>query len=159
MRAVSSSVVKGHFFFQVQKQNFKNKFQHSKQRIVSTHCDIQTFYTCIYCGNVKKNFIQKENVFVIDMCSPFGGCIRQTTLDQIMAKSLHIILLPLHQNVTPLVYIYSETSIYLSRIYRSISVVPERILFKLWLPHLLFSQVRCFFFRPPTKTMNRGFTV
>jgi hypothetical protein len=54
---------------------------------------------------------------------------------------------------------YSETSIYRSRIRRSISMVPERILFKLWLPHLLFSWIHCFFFRPPTKTMNRGFTV
>jgi hypothetical protein len=53
----------------------------------------------------------------------------------------------------------SETSIYRSRICRSISMVPERILFKLWLPHLLFSQIHCFFFRPPTKTKNRGFTV
>jgi hypothetical protein len=40
-----------------------------------------------------------------------------------------------------------------------ISMVPEWILFKLWLPHLLFSRVHCFFFRPLTKTMNRGFTV
>jgi hypothetical protein len=54
---------------------------------------------------------------------------------------------------------YSETSIYRSRIRRSISMVPERILFKLWLPHLLFSRIHCFFFRPPTKKMNRGFTV
>jgi hypothetical protein len=46
-----------------------------------------------------------------------------------------------------------------SWIRRSISVVPERILFQLWLPHLLFSRIHCFFFRPPTKTMNRGFTV
>jgi hypothetical protein len=46
-----------------------------------------------------------------------------------------------------------------SRIRRSISMFPERILFQLWLPHLLFSRVHCFFFRPPTKTMNRGFTV
>jgi hypothetical protein len=46
-----------------------------------------------------------------------------------------------------------------SRIRRSISMVPERILFKLWLPHLLFSRIHCFFFRPTTKTMNRGFTV
>jgi hypothetical protein len=41
----------------------------------------------------------------------------------------------------------------------SISMVPERILFQLWLPHLLFSRIHCFFFRPPTKTMNRGSTV
>jgi hypothetical protein len=54
---------------------------------------------------------------------------------------------------------YSETSIYRSRIYRSISMVPERILFQLWLPHLSFSRIHCFFFRPLTKTMNRGFTV
>jgi hypothetical protein len=33
---------------------------------------------------------------------------------------------------------YSEISIYRSRIHRSISMVPERILFQLWLPHLLF---------------------
>jgi hypothetical protein len=46
-----------------------------------------------------------------------------------------------------------------SRIRRSISMVPERILFQLWLPHLLFSRIHCFFFRRPTKTMNRGFTV
>jgi hypothetical protein len=46
-----------------------------------------------------------------------------------------------------------------SRICCSISMVPERILFQLWLPHLLFSRIHCFFFRPPTKTMNRGFTV
>jgi hypothetical protein len=38
-------------------------------------------------------------------------------------------------------------------------MVPERILFQLWLPHLLFSRIHCFFFRPPTETMNRGFTV
>jgi hypothetical protein len=54
---------------------------------------------------------------------------------------------------------YSETSIYRSQIRRSISVVPEQILFQLWLLHLLFSRIHCFFFRPPTKTMNRGFTV
>jgi hypothetical protein len=46
-----------------------------------------------------------------------------------------------------------------SRICLSISMVPERILFQLWLPHLLFSQIYCFFFRPPPITMNRGFTV
>jgi hypothetical protein len=46
-----------------------------------------------------------------------------------------------------------------SRICRSISMVPERILFKLWLPDLFFSRIHCFFFRPPTKTMNRGITV
>jgi hypothetical protein len=46
-----------------------------------------------------------------------------------------------------------------SRIHRSISVVPEWILFQLWLPHLLFSRIHCFFFRPPTKMMNIGFTV
>jgi hypothetical protein len=46
-----------------------------------------------------------------------------------------------------------------SRIHRSISMDPERILFQLWLPHLLFFRIHCFFFRPPTKTMNRGFTV
>jgi hypothetical protein len=46
-----------------------------------------------------------------------------------------------------------------SRIRCSIPMVPERILFKLWLPHLLFSRIHCLFFRPPTKTMNRGFTV
>jgi hypothetical protein len=46
-----------------------------------------------------------------------------------------------------------------SPIRRSISMVPERILFQLWLPHLLFSQIHCFFFRRPWKTMNRGFTV
>jgi hypothetical protein len=46
-----------------------------------------------------------------------------------------------------------------SRICRSISMVPEWILFQLWLPHLLFSRIHCFFFRPLTKTMNRGFTV
>jgi hypothetical protein len=40
----------------------------------------------------------------------------------------------------------------------SISMVPEQILFQLWLPHLLFSRIHCFFFRPPSKTMNRGFT-
>jgi hypothetical protein len=54
---------------------------------------------------------------------------------------------------------YSETSIYRSWIHRSISMVPERILFQLWLLHLLFSRIQCFFFRPPTKKMNRGFTV
>jgi hypothetical protein len=46
-----------------------------------------------------------------------------------------------------------------SRIHRSISMVPEQILFQLWLPHLLFSRIHCFFFRPSTKMMNRGFTV
>jgi hypothetical protein len=46
-----------------------------------------------------------------------------------------------------------------SQICRSISMVPERILFQLWLPHLLFSRIHCFFFRPQTKTMNRSFTV
>jgi hypothetical protein len=46
-----------------------------------------------------------------------------------------------------------------SWIRRSISMVPEWILFQLWFPHLLFSWIHCFFFRPPTKTMNRGFTV
>jgi hypothetical protein len=46
-----------------------------------------------------------------------------------------------------------------SRIRRSISMVPERILFQLWLLHLFFSRIHCLFFRPPTKTMNRGFTV
>jgi hypothetical protein len=46
-----------------------------------------------------------------------------------------------------------------SQIRHSISMVPERILFQLWLPHLLFSRIHCFVFRPPTKTMNRGFTV
>jgi hypothetical protein len=46
-----------------------------------------------------------------------------------------------------------------SRIHRSISMVPERIIFQLWLPHIFFSRIHCFFFRPPTKTMNRGFTV
>jgi hypothetical protein len=46
-----------------------------------------------------------------------------------------------------------------SRICRPISMVPERILFQLWLPHLLFSRINYFFFRPPTKMMNRGFTV
>jgi hypothetical protein len=46
-----------------------------------------------------------------------------------------------------------------SRIRHPISMVPERILFQLWLPHLLFSRIHHFFFRPPTKTMNRGFTV
>jgi hypothetical protein len=46
-----------------------------------------------------------------------------------------------------------------SRIRRSISMVPEWMLFQLRLPHLLFYQTHCFFFRPPTKTMNRGFTV
>jgi hypothetical protein len=46
-----------------------------------------------------------------------------------------------------------------SRIRCSISMVPERILFQLWLPHLLFFWIHCFFFRPQTKTMNRGFTV
>jgi hypothetical protein len=35
-----------------------------------------------------------------------------------------------------------------SRIRRSISMVPERIL---WLPHLLFSRIHCFFFRPQWK--------
>jgi hypothetical protein len=54
---------------------------------------------------------------------------------------------------------YNETSIYRSRIRHSISMVPERILFQPWLLHLLFSRIHCFFFRPPTKTMNRGFTV
>jgi hypothetical protein len=38
-------------------------------------------------------------------------------------------------------------------------MVPEQILFQLWLTHQLFSWIHCFFFRPPTKTMNRGFTV
>jgi hypothetical protein len=38
-------------------------------------------------------------------------------------------------------------------------MVPEQILFQLWLPHLLFSRIHCLFFRPLTKTMNRGFTV
>jgi hypothetical protein len=42
---------------------------------------------------------------------------------------------------------------------RPIFMVPERILFQLWLSHLLFSRIHCFFFRPLTKTMNRGFTV
>jgi hypothetical protein len=46
-----------------------------------------------------------------------------------------------------------------SRIRRSIYMVPEQILFQLWLPHLLFSRIHCFFFRPLTKTMNRCFTV
>jgi hypothetical protein len=46
-----------------------------------------------------------------------------------------------------------------SWIRRSISMVPERILFELWLPHILFSRIHCFFFRTPMKTMNRGFTV
>jgi hypothetical protein len=55
--------------------------------------------------------------------------------------------------------IYSETSINRSRIRRSISMVPEGILFQLWLLHLLFSWIHCSFFRPPTKTMNRGFSV
>jgi hypothetical protein len=67
-------------------------------------------------------------------------------------------------NRKQLVHVYSETSIYHSWIIRfpgsrSISIVPERILFQLWLPHLLFSRIHYFFFRPPTKTMNRGFTV
>jgi hypothetical protein len=56
-------------------------------------------------------------------------------------------------------FLYSGTSIYRSRIRRPISMVPERILFQLWLPHLLFSWIHCSFFRPPTKTMNRGFPV
>jgi hypothetical protein len=46
-----------------------------------------------------------------------------------------------------------------SQIRHSGSLVPERILFQLWFPHLLFYQIHCFFFRLPTKTMNRGFTV
>jgi hypothetical protein len=46
-----------------------------------------------------------------------------------------------------------------SRIHCSISMTPERILFQPWLPHLLFSWIHCFFFRPLMKTMNRGFTV
>jgi hypothetical protein len=46
-----------------------------------------------------------------------------------------------------------------SQIHCSIPMVPEWILFQLWLPHLLFSRIRRFFFRPPTETMNRGFTV
>jgi hypothetical protein len=45
-----------------------------------------------------------------------------------------------------------------SQIRRSIPMVHERILFQLWLPHLLFSRIHCFFFRPPMKTKNRGFT-
>jgi hypothetical protein len=35
------------------------------------------------------------------------------------------------------------------RIRRPISVVPERIIFQPWLPHLLFSQIHCFFYRTP----------
>jgi hypothetical protein len=46
-----------------------------------------------------------------------------------------------------------------SRIHLSISMVPERILFQLWVLHLLFSRIHRFFYRPPMKTMNRGFTV
>jgi hypothetical protein len=46
-----------------------------------------------------------------------------------------------------------------SQIRPSISMVPERILFQLWLQHLLSSRIHCFFFIPPTKTINRGFTV
>jgi hypothetical protein len=46
-----------------------------------------------------------------------------------------------------------------SWILRSISMAPERILFQLWLPHLLFPRIHRFFFILPTKTMNRGFTV
>jgi hypothetical protein len=38
-----------------------------------------------------------------------------------------------------------------SRIHHSISMVPEQILFQLWLPHLLFSRIHCFFFRPQRK--------
>jgi hypothetical protein len=64
------------------------------------------------------------------------------------------------------VYIYIQWNLYVSfldnsfsRSRRSISMVPERILFQLWLPHLLFSRIHCFFFRPPMKMMNRGFTV
>jgi hypothetical protein len=62
--------------------------------------------------------------------------------------------------------LYMQWKLYLSfpdnsfsRIRRSISMVPEWILFQLWLPHLLLSRIHCFFFRPPTETMNRGFTV
>jgi hypothetical protein len=62
--------------------------------------------------------------------------------------------------------VYIQWNLYLSfpdnsfsRIHRSICMVPEQIIFQLWLPHLLFSRIRCFFFRPPMKTMNRGFLV
>jgi hypothetical protein len=103
--------VKGHF--SGLKAKLKNKLQHSKQRIMSS-CDIHTFYTCIYCGNVKISY-KKENVFVIDTSSLFGGSLRQTTLDQIIAKvSSHNTLSSpsslmknsVHKNVTPISGIY-----------------------------------------------------
>jgi hypothetical protein len=59
----------------------------------------------------------------------------------------------------PLYCIHIQRNLYHSWIRRSISMVPERILLQLWLPHLLFSRIHCFFFRPLTKTMNRCFTV
>jgi hypothetical protein len=52
-----------------------------------------------------------------------------------------------------------QWNLYRSRILRPISMIPERIQFQLCLLHLLFSRIHCVFFRPPTKTMNRGFTV
>jgi hypothetical protein len=55
---------------------------------------------------------------------------------------------------------YTVKPLHRSRIRHSVSMVPERILFQLWFPHLSFSRIHCFFFKPPpTKTMNRGFTV
>jgi hypothetical protein len=41
----------------------------------------------------------------------------------------------------------------LSRIHRSISVVPEQILFKPWPPYLLFSHIQLSFSEPPKQKL------
>jgi hypothetical protein len=123
------------------------------------------FELCYIVVLTRKGTISLTLLLVVDkgllaIC-PWCSCTANTKL----AAKL-ITLQTLLYMVTNCLSLYIQWNLYLSfpdnsfsRICRSISMVPEGILFQPWLPHLLFSRIHCFFFRPPMKTMNRGFTV
>jgi hypothetical protein len=85
-------------------------------------------------------------------------CVRTNTLP-LSESEVHVIICKYyyHHVLNTLIFsikIIIQWNLYRSRIHRSISMVPERILFQLWLPHLLFSRIHGFFFRPQTKTIE-----
>jgi hypothetical protein len=110
---------------------------------------------------------QRQHICSILMPAQKTACVIQVETDNVLLSLLTVVqVFSNNSQIFHFKRMKVQWNLYLpfpdnsfSRICRSISMVPEQILFQLWLLHLLFSRIHCFFFRPPTKMMNRGFTV
>jgi hypothetical protein len=143
---------------------FKLKFKvWRKALIVNVHLisrkELHFVKFGIYTAMEENNFSSywKRMLIIQAFCQNFR---------QIISTHMNMNFVLIHTHLHVYKYLISTVNLYLSFpdnsfswIRRSISMVPERILFQLWLPHLLFSRIHCLFCRPPTKTMNRGFIV